>query len=145
MIKDLTHLTKNEVDAISELKRRLKKDFGEELAEIRLFGSKVRGDFDKESDIDVFVVFDREVDWNFKNKVSCIAYDIDLEFEVLFNLIIFSTTQLKEPKYKILPFIQNVKKEGVKIFWKVSKVLWKNLSVRYRFSSYGCEQGQFLS
>ena len=115
MIKDLNHLTKNEVNAILELKRRLKKNFGKELHEIRVFGSKVRGDFDKESDIDVFVVFDREVDWDFQNKVSHIAYDIDLEFEVLFNLIIFSTSQLKEPKYKILPFIQNVKKEGVKI------------------------------
>ncbi|MFQ6031499.1 MAG: nucleotidyltransferase family protein [Candidatus Zixiibacteriota bacterium] len=115
MIKGLNHLTKNEVDAILELKKRLKKNFGKELNEIRIFGSKVRGDFDKESDIDVFVVFDRGVDWDFENKVSRIAYDIDLEFGVLFNLIIFSASQLKEPKYKILPFIQNVKKEGVTI------------------------------
>ncbi len=115
MIKNLNHLTKNEVDAILELKKRLKKNFGKELNEIRIFGSKVRGDFDKESDIDVFVVFDRDVDWDFKNEVSHIAYDIDLEFEVMFNLIIFSTIQLKEPKYKILPFIQNVKKEGVRV------------------------------
>jgi len=115
MIKGLAHLTKKEVEAILELKRRLKEKFGKELHEIRIFGSKVRGDFDKESDIDIFVVFDREVDWDFENKVSHIAYDIDLEFGVLFNLIIFSASQLKEPKYKILPFLQNVKKKGVKI------------------------------
>jgi predicted nucleotidyltransferase len=115
MIKNLNHLTKSEVDAILELKKRLRENFGKKLREIRIFGSKVRGDFDKESDIDIFVVFDREVDWDFENKVSHIAYDIDLEFGVLFNLIIFSAARLKEPKYKILPFIQNVKKEGVKI------------------------------
>jgi predicted nucleotidyltransferase len=115
MIKSLNYLTQNETLALLELKRRLRENFGKELKEIRIFGSKVRGDFDKDSDIDIFVVFDREVDWDFENKVSHIAYDIDLEFGVLFNLIIFSASQLKEPKYKILPFIQNVKKEGLKI------------------------------
>jgi predicted nucleotidyltransferase len=115
MIKSLNYLTQNETLALLELKRRLRENFGKELKEIRIFGSKVRGDFDKDSDIDIFVVFDTEVDWDFENKVSHIAYDIDLEFGVLFNLIIFSASQLKEPKYKILPFIQNVKKEGLKI------------------------------
>jgi predicted nucleotidyltransferase len=115
MLSELKHLSEKEIKALQELKKRLKDTFGKELKEIRIFGSKVRGDFDSESDIDIFLVFDRKVDWEFENKVFGLAYELDLEFGVLFNIVIFSSESLREHKYKILPFVKSVKKEGVKI------------------------------
>ena len=41
---------------------RLRATFGERLPDVRLFGSKVRGDDHDESDIDVLVLVDR-LDW----------------------------------------------------------------------------------
>lgn len=115
MTKDLKYLNLKELEAIKELKRRLKETYGEKLKEIRLFGSKARGDFDPESDIDIFLLFNSDIDWKFENEVWDLAYEIDLQFGVLFNVIIFSTKQLKDPKMRILPFFRSVKKEGVKV------------------------------
>lgn len=115
MISQLSHLEKQEIAAIKELKQSLKTAFGKELKEIRIFGSKVRGDFDEESDIDIFLVFDRDVDWRFKDVVYELVYEIDLKYDVLFNVIIYSAKELKNPKIKMLPFIRAVQRGGVKV------------------------------
>jgi len=115
MIKDLNHLNPKELGAIKELKRKLKSTYGEKLKEITLFGSKARGDFDSESDIDIFLIFNYDVDWKFEKEVWELAYEIDLQFGVLFNVIIFSTKQVEDPKMKILPFLKSVRKEGVEV------------------------------
>jgi len=49
-------LTTNESAALKKLKDSLARDF--RLVELRLFGSKARGDSDQESDIDVLVVLE---------------------------------------------------------------------------------------
>jgi hypothetical protein len=44
----LRHLTVHERDVLAEFLSRLRKRCGERIAQVWLFGSKVRGDFDKE-------------------------------------------------------------------------------------------------
>ena len=54
--KALRHLTRTERKALDEFVAELRKRYPEELVLVRLFGSKVRGNFDEESDVDVLVV-----------------------------------------------------------------------------------------
>ena len=54
----LKYLTINEKQALDELILNLREKFGNQLKKIKLFGSKMRGDYDKASDIDLFLVFD---------------------------------------------------------------------------------------
>src|SRR5712692_4665874 len=59
-LKTLRHLTRNERKALDEFVRELCKRYTDELVLVRLFGSKARGNFDEESDVDVLAVVQDE-------------------------------------------------------------------------------------
>ena len=115
MGQELKYLTDTEKRAVEELSSILRKTYGKEIKEIRLFGSKARGDFEKYSDIDIFVVFDREVDWKFEEEIDVLLYQIEIKYGVFFNLILYSSEQLKDSKIQALPLINNIRKEGIAI------------------------------
>jgi len=52
----LRHLTPHERDVLAEFLSRLREKFDDQIAHVWLFGSKVRGDFDEESDVDLLIV-----------------------------------------------------------------------------------------
>lgn len=60
------------LDAVTELKLRLVSKFGSQIKEIYLFGSRVRGDFESDSDVDVGVFISE----------SCVC-SADLERELI--------------------------------------------------------------
>ena len=54
--KKLSHLTHNERAALDSLVGRLVQVYNRDLLRVVLFGSKARGDFDEESDLDLLIV-----------------------------------------------------------------------------------------
>jgi len=52
----LGFLNNIEKKVIKAFIKELKEKLGNEIINIRIFGSKVRGDFEKDSDIDIFIV-----------------------------------------------------------------------------------------
>lgn len=52
----LRHLTPHEREVLAEFLSRLRERCGDRIAHVWLFGSKVRGDFDEESDVDLLIV-----------------------------------------------------------------------------------------
>jgi len=107
------YLTPNEKQALEELIQNLREKFGNKLKKIKLFGSKMRGNFDKASDIDLFLVFSNEVDWRFKDLIYEIIFEINLKYDVFISTRIYSSFRLKENKIKTLPFIKNVVENGI--------------------------------
>ena len=104
-------LDKKEIDAIYKLKNKLLKSFpGVELV---LFGSKARGDFMDFSDIDILILVDKEVDYELKDKIMEIAYDIELENDIVFEFIIENKESWRSSRYRVMPLYQNVEREGV--------------------------------
>ena len=75
------NLKDNEKKALAELKEKLTEKYPD--AEIILFGSKVRGDDEEYSDIDVLLLLDREVDNKLRSKITDITYDIELDIDKL--------------------------------------------------------------
>ena len=116
-MKQLKYLKQNEIKAIEELLGILSEKYGNKIKEIRLFGSKVKGEGDNESDIDIFILFDKKIDWKFKDDISRLVYDTVLKFDVLFDLSIFSKDELKDKKIRSLPFYINIINEGI-LLWK---------------------------
>ena len=99
------YLTTNEKHALDELIQSLRKKFGNRLMRIKLFGSKMRGDFDNASDIDLFLIFNSKVDWRFKDLVYDIIFEINLKYDVFISTRIYSSTRLKENKIKVFLII----------------------------------------
>ena len=81
-------------------------------AEIILYGSRARGDDRPDSDWDILILTDYQVDLekerNFRNNL----YDLELETGESFSLFIYSKSDWTT-KQRITPFYHNVIQEGV--------------------------------
>ncbi|HEX6383296.1 MAG TPA: nucleotidyltransferase domain-containing protein, partial [Anaerolineae bacterium] len=75
------HLAPNERLALQALVERLHLLYGDNLLRVVLFGSKARGDFDDESDLDVLVVVRIPTAdyWTHRKQISEAAYELELE------------------------------------------------------------------
>jgi predicted nucleotidyltransferase len=108
-----SRLKPNEQAAVNRLKEVLTRDFG--LVRLVLFGSKARGDSDRESDIDVIVVLRDEFDWRTKHAIFDICFDIGLDHDVLLQPVIFSQAEYDKPVARVTPLMLAVEQEGVPV------------------------------
>lgn len=104
-------LKDNERKALNELKERLLKKFPE--VEIILYGSKARGDFGKESDIDLLILVKSIVNSSLEEEITHISFDIELNYDVVFGKIIENKDYWNLPLAKAMPLHLNIDKEGV--------------------------------
>ncbi|USH00499.1 nucleotidyltransferase domain-containing protein [Thermococcus argininiproducens] len=97
---------------LRELKENLKKALGDEIEDIILYGSYARGDYSRESDIDILLVVKEKLDLHKYEKVNEIATKLSLKYEIVISIMDY-------PKKDFMsldsPFLQSVKKEGIKI------------------------------
>jgi predicted nucleotidyltransferase len=108
----VSRLSKKEQLILKKFKTVLEKAMGRNLIEVRLFGSKARGDARKGSDIDILVITECG-DWHMRNVIYDIATDILLE-----DGICISPKVINKKDYSYLykiktPFIKNVIREGI--------------------------------
>lgn len=85
------------------------------ILKIIVYGSRVRGDYRGDSDLDVLVIIDKK-DKEIKDKIHNMFYSYELETDLSFSVTIFS---LKELEFNVKlgsPFIQNIKKEGITFY-----------------------------
>lgn len=103
-------LKPNELEALRKLKEALTCDF--RLVELRLFGSKARGDSDPESDIDVLIVLE-ELNREIRKQVSALCCDSSIDHHVVISPILYSLAEFTSGRTRITPFYRNVEREGV--------------------------------
>ena len=90
---------------------------GQSLNQVILYGSYARGDYNNSSDIDVMVLVndmnDKEIS-RIREEISSLAFDISLENDIIISTLIKNRGHF-DRWMKVIPFYQNVKKEGVLI------------------------------
>lgn len=93
------------------IEKRIKEFFGEKVVKIILYGSYSRGDYNKESDIDILVIVDDEnLELYRKKRIELTNYYLDKE-NVLLSIII-ENLGIAERYKNHSPFLINVLKEG---------------------------------
>jgi predicted nucleotidyltransferase len=79
------------------------------VIEMKLFGSFARGDYSKTSDIDLMVRLP-EVDRNIEEDLFNIAYDLELEYDCVIDVIV-----LPQNFNNNIMIYKNIQKEGIAI------------------------------
>jgi predicted nucleotidyltransferase len=100
--------------SLYELKKVLTKRFGSEI-ELYLFGSVARNDYHPESDIDILVLLPGKVDTSLEEEVFDLAYDVELEYDVVFGIVVHSKEFWASEKAAVMPFHQNLQRESLRI------------------------------
>ncbi len=105
-------LKENEERAITSLKEILSKKFN--LIELRLFGSKARGESTQESDLDVMIEI-AESNYDIRSQIYDIIFEINLENDTFISSTIFSKKELEDGPMGESPIYKIIHKEGVPI------------------------------
>ena len=107
------NLKDNEKKALQELKKILFKSFS--VAEIILYGSKVRGDFDEESDMDILIILKNKVDDNIREKIFSMSFKIEIKYDVIFGILVETEDFWSSPLAGAMPIHSNISREGVPV------------------------------
>jgi uncharacterized protein len=111
-----TRLSAADKLALSDFVRRVRAAFGNDVVELRLFGSKARGDAGPDADLDVLVIVGPDPNrWPAAKTVSDIAFDVNLEHEVFISPIVLTAAMMADPRWAHSPFLQAVRAEGVRL------------------------------
>lgn len=105
-------LSKDEQKALNEFHQRLKTQFGNRLASCRLFGSKVRGDDWKESDIDVLILIEN-LSYADKRWVIDCSEEMNIEYLVDISPLVMSPDKLEELDKRERRLAREIREEGV--------------------------------
>lgn len=89
----------------NELKQKYPKYKG-----IYLYGSRARGNYSADSDFDIVITFNREIDWRFESEILGIVYNYIVEYEILIDCKVYNNSEILNPD---TPFRLNVKNEGI--------------------------------
>ena len=92
----------------------IKKILGERLKKVILYGSYARGDYNKKSDVDIMILTDlsfEEIE-DYRDKISDIAYDIELNTGIILSPVIKNIEKYNS-RINFVPFYKNVEKEVV--------------------------------
>jgi predicted nucleotidyltransferase len=124
------YLNDNERRALSELKEKINEKYpGTELI---LYGSKARGDYREDSDIDLLIVnkdnyniprdapfeeleklYFLPVDKKIENEILSIIVDVELKYDVFIDYQIKNRSYIQTGLAQIVPLYKNIKKDGI--------------------------------
>ncbi|MEW5946268.1 MAG: nucleotidyltransferase domain-containing protein [bacterium] len=85
-----------------------------EILSFKVFGSRARGDWDRDSDMDIFIVVPRltpELD----KKISDAAWEVGMENDVVIATIVCTPEDLNKPGFRGSPFLNVLEKEGIAV------------------------------
>lgn len=101
---------------LEEFTNKVKLLLGDRIKKIILYGSYARGDYNKNSDIDVMILTDlnfEEIE-NYRDRISDIAYEIEEKYDFNISLSpIVKNIDNYNKRINVVPFYMNIQRDGV--------------------------------
>ena len=98
--------------ALIELKDDLRGLLGHSLVRLSLFGSRARGDYDDESDIDIAIIV-RGLSRKLKNQILHRVAEIELKYLVPMSTLVFSEEDFSRLKKRERRIALDIETEGI--------------------------------
>ncbi|MCP4402639.1 MAG: nucleotidyltransferase domain-containing protein [bacterium] len=98
---------------LHELKCLLQEHFHHVIQDVILFGSQARGTANEDSDYDVLIGVNGDYDWRMRDKITDIAYDLELKYDVCFDKHLISTDELHNSIRGVQPVFVDAIQHGV--------------------------------
>lgn len=111
---ELEHLTDDEKKAVAEVKQSIQALVGDRLKGLILFGSKAKGDFDPESDVDLAILVDGLTPET-KRKIIDIVADVELKYLVVCSSLVLSWEDFRLLRQRERRIALDIENEGVRL------------------------------
>jgi predicted nucleotidyltransferase len=104
---------------LAETDRRIVREFQRRLAaivpvvDLRVFGSRARGDAAPDSDLDVFIELEESTP-DLRRRISEIAWEVGFEMDRVISTVVTTSAELEEGAMGANPLVLNVEREGVR-------------------------------
>jgi len=108
------YLSSNERKAVETFVERLRAEFGPDISDVRLFGSKARGEAGPDSDLDVLVLV-RHADYSLKHAILWQAAEISLAYDVLLSPRVIPPDAWQQMARADTLFFRTVRAEGIRL------------------------------
>ena len=113
-IDSLEHLTGDEKKAVAEIRERLNGLVGSRLKGLYVFGSKARGDYDAESDVDLAILVD-DLDNPMKRRIIDIVVEVETRYIVVISSLVLSWKEFSHLLERERRLALDIQKEGIPI------------------------------
>lgn len=107
------YLTRSELDALDKVKTELKKQWPG--VKMKLFGSKITGELDEESDLDLLILLPCEVSETIRRQIIHKVFEINLQFDTNISPLILAEKEWESPIVSRLPIHHFIEGEGVSL------------------------------
>lgn len=97
---------------LEELKRNLTELLGERLKKLVLYGSRARGDYDEDSDIDIAIIV-RGLTRELKNQILDMVADIEMEHLTPLSTLVLSEEDFELLKKRERRIALDIEREGI--------------------------------
>ena len=118
LAKRLPHLTPYEQTGLATFINRLYQRYGTNLLRVILFGSKARGDFDAQSDLDVLVVVSLPDNnyWQDWREIVDLAWDVGRTYGLVISSMVKNERDYAEMCAHQLLLARNIERDGIRLW-----------------------------
>lgn len=99
---------------IGIIRTKLSSEFGSEIKDVVLFGSRAKGDSTVNSDYDILIILNKkDYNWKYKYLINEVIYDIELENDIIIDSHILSEHEVNNTLRGSQPIFTNALENGV--------------------------------